>query len=65
MMQPIVSPEDVVVSDDSFRRDDDPSTILFSNVQFLNALFGECIRADEVSPDALTCYLSDSYMAKR
>jgi hypothetical protein len=56
-MQVPLSCDAVVVSHESFRSDD-PSEIVGSNISFVNALFEEYLRAEEVSADALRSYVA-------
>ena len=53
----------VIVSNQSVASAD-PSDIVYSNIEFVNALFGEHLRADEIAPDALRSYYVDYYLAQ-
>lgn len=55
-----ISADSVIVSKLSFDSDD-PYDIVGSNISFLNALFEEHLRHDEVSADALRSYYVDYY----
>src|SRR5215510_6523910 len=55
--------QSVIVSDQSFASTD-PYDIISSNIEFVNALFGEHLRADEIAPDALRSYYVDYYLAQ-
>jgi hypothetical protein len=56
-------PDAVVVSDVDFGADD-PAMIVESNVGFLNDLFAEHLKIEEVSADALRSYYVDYYLAE-
>jgi len=58
-----LSPDSVIVSKQSFESSD-PYDIVESNISFLNALFEEHLRHDEVSQDALRSYYVDYYLAE-
>jgi hypothetical protein len=58
-----VSPDAVIVSKPSFDGSE-PYDIIESNISFLNALFEEHLRHDEVAPDALRSYYVDYYLAE-
>jgi hypothetical protein len=53
----------VIVSDQSVASAD-PYDIVCSNIEFVNALFGEHLRADEIAPDALRSYYVDYFLAQ-
>jgi hypothetical protein len=53
----------VIVSDQSVASAD-PYDIVYSNIEFVSALFGEHLRADEIAPDALRSYYVDYYLAQ-
>jgi hypothetical protein len=53
----------VIVSDQSVASAD-PYDIVYSNIEFVNALFGEHLKADEIAPDALRSYYVDYYLAQ-
>lgn len=53
----------VIVSDQSVASAD-PYDIVYSNIELVNALFGEHLRADEIAPDALRSYYVDYYLAQ-
>jgi hypothetical protein len=53
----------VIVSDQSVASAD-PYEIVSSNIEFVNALFGEHLKADEIPPDALRSYYVDYYLAE-
>ncbi len=53
----------VIVSDQSVANAD-PCAIVYSNIELVNALFGEHLRADEIAPDALRSYYVDYYLAQ-
>jgi hypothetical protein len=53
----------VIVSDQSVTSAD-PCDIVYSNIEVVNALFGEHLRADEIAPDALRSYYVDYYLAQ-
>ena len=55
--------QSVIVSDQSFASAD-PFDIVCSNIELVNALFGEHLRADEIAPDALRSYYVDYYLAQ-
>ena len=55
--------QSVIVSDQSFASTD-PYDIISSNVELVNALFGEHLTADEIAPDALRSYYVDYYLAQ-
>jgi hypothetical protein len=55
--------QSVIVSDQSVASAD-PYDIVYSNIEFVNALFGEHLRADEIAPDALRSYYVDYYLAQ-
>src|SRR5207249_8191110 len=52
-----------IVSDQSFASAD-PFDIVSSNIEVVNALFGEQLRVDEIAPDALRSYYVDYYQAQ-
>lgn len=58
-----VAAEAVVVSKSSVASSD-PSKIVGSNIDFVNALLEECLELPEVSPDALRSYYADYYVAQ-
>jgi hypothetical protein len=58
-----LDPSDVIVSKDAFDSED-PYDIIFSNISFLNSLFDQHIREDEVSHHALLSYSVDYYLAQ-
>jgi hypothetical protein len=53
----------VIVSDQSVASAD-PYDIVYSNIEFVSALFGEHLRTDEIAPDALRTYYVDYYLAQ-
>jgi len=53
----------VIVSDQSVASAD-PYDVVYSNIELVNALFGEHLRADEIAPDALRSYYVDYYLAQ-
>jgi hypothetical protein len=53
----------VVVSDQSYASNE-PYDLVESNVLFVNALFEQHLRADEIAPDALRSYYVDYYVAQ-
>jgi hypothetical protein len=53
----------VFVSDQSVASAD-PYDIIYSNIEVVNALFGEYLKADEIAPDALRSYYVDYYLAQ-
>jgi hypothetical protein len=53
----------VIVSDQSVASAD-PYDIVYSNIEFVNALFAEHLKADEIAPDALRSYYVDYYLAQ-
>jgi Domain of unknown function (DUF4375) len=53
----------VIVSDQSVASAD-PYDMVCSNIELVNALFGEYLRADEIAPDALRSYYVDYYLAQ-
>ena len=53
----------VFVSDRSFGSSE-PYDVIESNISFVNALFAEHLRVQEVSPDALRSYYVDYYLAQ-
>ena len=53
----------VIVSDQRVASAD-PYDIVSSNIEVVNALFGEHLRADEIAPDALRSYYVDYYLAQ-
>ena len=53
----------VIVSDQSFASTD-PYDIISSNIELVNALFGEYLRPEEIAPDALRSYYVDYYLAQ-
>ena len=53
----------VIVSDQSFASAD-PYDIVYSNIELVNALFREHLKADEIAPDALRSYYVDYYLAQ-
>jgi hypothetical protein len=55
--------QSVIVSDQSFASTD-PYDIISSNIELVNALFGEHLRADEIPPDALRSYYVDYYLTQ-
>ena len=55
--------QSVIVSDQSFASAD-PFDIVSSNIEVVNALFGEHLRVDELAPDALRSYYVDYYLAQ-
>jgi hypothetical protein len=55
--------QSVIVSDQSFASTD-PYDIISSNIELVNALFGEHLKADEIPPDALRSYYVDYYLAQ-
>jgi hypothetical protein len=55
--------QSVIVSDQSFASTE-PYDIISSNIELVNALFGEHLRADEIPPDALRSYYVDYYLAQ-
>ena len=58
-----IPPEAVVVARGSYDSDD-PEEIVASNVEFVNALFVEHLRPDEIARDALRSYYVDYYLAE-
>lgn len=56
-------PDTIVVLADSVDRDD-PEVIVGSNVFFVNLLFEEYLRPDEIPSDALRSYYADYYLAQ-
>lgn len=60
----LLTPDDsIVVSRESVQSKDEYD-VIWSNIDFLNALFKEHIKKDEVSADALTSYYVDYYLAQ-
>jgi hypothetical protein len=57
-----IATDSVIISKSSFDSDD-PYDIIWSNISFLNVLFKEHLRHDEVSVDALRSYHVDYYLA--
>src|SRR5215470_8735909 len=55
--------QSVIVSDQSFASTD-PYDIISSNIELVNALFGEYLRPEEIAPDALRSYYVDYYLAQ-
>jgi len=55
--------QSVIVSRESFASAE-PYDIVDSNISFVNALFAEYLRAEEISPDALRSYYADYYLAQ-
>lgn len=55
--------KDIVVQKSSYDSDDEYE-IIYSNIDFLNSLFGEHLKASEVSQDALKSYYVDYYLAQ-
>lgn len=53
----------VIVSDQRVASAD-PYDIVSANIEVVNALFGEHLRADEIAPDALRSYYVDYYLAQ-
>jgi hypothetical protein len=53
----------VIVSDHSVASAD-PYDIVCSNIELVNALFGEHLKANEIAPDALRSYYVDYYLAQ-
>jgi len=53
----------VIVSDQSVASAD-PYDIVYANIEVVNALFGEHLKADEIAPDALRSYYVDYYLAQ-
>ena len=53
----------VIVSSRSYNNKE-PWEIVASNVSFVNALFAEHLRTDEIAPDALRSYYVDYYLAQ-
>lgn len=53
----------VIVSDRSFASAD-PYDIVYSNIEFVNALFGQHLRTDEIATNALRSYYVDYYLAQ-
>lgn len=58
-----LSPDAIVVSDQSFSSSE-ISDIVESNISFINALFMEYLKPEEISPDALCSYYVDYYLAE-
>ena len=55
--------QSVIVSDQSYASTE-PYDIISSNIELVNALFGEHLRADEIPPDAVRSYYVDYYLAQ-
>ncbi len=55
--------EGIVISQESYHSDD-PYEVIYANINYLNALFAEYVRPDEVSDDALKSYYVDYYLAQ-
>jgi Domain of unknown function (DUF4375) len=55
--------QSVILSDQSFASTE-PYDIISSNIELVNALFGEHLKADEIAPDALRSYYVDYYLAQ-
>ena len=62
-MTPTISPQAVIVSNQSYQSDD-PYDIIASNISFVNALFEAYIYPEEISTDALRSYYVDYYLAQ-
>jgi hypothetical protein len=58
---PVANPP--VVSEEAFASDE-PMALVQSNIDFLNALFGEHLRAEEVPADGLRSYYADYWLAQ-
>ncbi len=56
-------PQTVVVTDESFESDD-PYDIVYSNIQFVNALLEEYLKPEEIPVDAFRSYYVDYYLAQ-
>lgn len=57
-------PRQTVIVSDKAVASDDPSDIIQSNIEFLNAQFEEHLRHDEVSENALRSYYVDYFLAQ-
>src|SRR5947199_3879882 len=55
--------QSVIVSDQS-SASTDPYDIISSNIEVVNALFGEYLMPEEIAPDALRSYYVDYYLAQ-
>jgi len=63
-MSVFIGSQDVVVVSRESVGDSDPRSIIASNVDFVNALFEEYLRPEEISQDALLGYYVDYYLAQ-
>lgn len=59
----IMKLEGLVVSKESYNNDDEYD-LIYSNIDYLNALFAEYLYAEEASDDALKSYYVDYYLAQ-
>lgn len=57
-------PTEAVVVSEASLGDDDPESLICSNVDFVNSLLDEYLTDDEISPDALRSYYVDYYLAQ-
>lgn len=62
-MLPKHPPHAVIVSTDAITSDD-PSELIYSNIDVVNALFAEHLTHDEISSDALRSYYVDYFLAE-
>ena len=60
----ILTPEDSIVVSRESVRSDEAYDVIQSNIHFVNALFAEHLRPEEVSHDALLSYYVDYYLAQ-
>ncbi|MGV3721283.1 MAG: DMP19 family protein [Actinomycetota bacterium] len=60
----MIAPANAVVISQESLESDDPYEVVGSNVDFVNALLGEYLRADEIAVDALRSYYVDYFLAQ-
>jgi len=57
-------PADAIVVSDVAATSGDPLRLAVSNTSFVDALFAECLTAEEIAPDALRAYFVQFYLAQ-
>jgi hypothetical protein len=62
-MKTPISPDAVVVSDESFQ-DEEPASIVASNIDFVNSLLDGQFKAEELSANALRSYYVDYFLCQ-